>query len=364
MDRNIKCGNSLIGRDFYQGTQGTLFDREEKMRINAFDWQTEFKAIMDSGGFDAVIGNPPYGYMISAPEQDYFSGQYRHQDYQKDFYLLFLERYQLLLKEEGLLGIIVSNTWLQSVTLRKIRQHLTNAYRWRNILHLPGKVFKAVVDTHVVIFQKESQNVSRDGELAVYIRKGEVNKFSHHLSLTDIPNNGDTINIVAFKNMQTLASKIAKSTILDIICKTTQGSKPFQVGKGKPPQTREIVDLKEFVSKEKCDDTYRPLLRGSLINKYKILWSNDYWISFGDWLAEPGYSASYDAPEKIIIRQTGDSLVATIDYEQFIVRDNLYTIVKKGTENIELKYILGLINSRLLNWYYQAIINPEKMKTS
>ena len=57
---NIKCGNSLIGPDFYDGQQLTLFDEEERYRINVFDWNAEFPAIMKAGGFDAVIGNPPY----------------------------------------------------------------------------------------------------------------------------------------------------------------------------------------------------------------------------------------------------------------------------------------------------------------
>ncbi|MFP4088309.1 MAG: Eco57I restriction-modification methylase domain-containing protein [Desulfobacteraceae bacterium] len=57
---NIKCGNSLIGSDFYDGTQTNLFDEEDIYRINAFDWDQEFPRIMKDGGFDAVIGNPPY----------------------------------------------------------------------------------------------------------------------------------------------------------------------------------------------------------------------------------------------------------------------------------------------------------------
>jgi hypothetical protein len=57
---NIKCGNSLIGPDFYQGQQRELFDEEEALRINVFDWKAEFPEIIRHGGFDAVIGNPPY----------------------------------------------------------------------------------------------------------------------------------------------------------------------------------------------------------------------------------------------------------------------------------------------------------------
>jgi len=60
LDKNIKCGNSLIGPDFYKGQQMAMFDDEERYRINVFDWQTEFPEIMKMGGFDLVIGNPPY----------------------------------------------------------------------------------------------------------------------------------------------------------------------------------------------------------------------------------------------------------------------------------------------------------------
>ena len=95
------------------------------------------------------------------------------------------------------------------------------------------------------------------------------------------------------------------------------------------------------------------------MNRFVILWNENYWIKFGDWLAEPRYSASYDCNEKLIIRQTGDSLIATLDNKQFIVRDSLYTIISK-TDNYNLKYILGIINSKLMNWYYQNILNNEK----
>ncbi|HAY71518.1 MAG TPA: type II restriction endonuclease, partial [Saprospirales bacterium] len=115
---------------------------------------------------------------------------------------------------------------------------------------------------------------------------------------------------------------------------------------------------KPFVQTYKKDETFKPLLRGSLINKYVITWNDNYYISFGDWLAEPRYSANYDAPLKIVIRQTGSSLIATIDDKQFIVRDNLYTII--STNEIYSEYLLlACLNSKLLNWYYQNIVNNE-----
>jgi hypothetical protein len=138
----------------------------------------------------------------------------------------------------------------------------------------------------------------------------------------------------------------------------TQGTKPFQVGKGIPPQNHDIVNKQPFVSVVREDDSFVPLLRGSLIQRYEILWNNDYWIKFGNWLAEPRYSASYDADEKIVIRQTGDTIIATIDDSKFIVRDNLYTVVPQK-DGIDLYATLALLNSRLMEWIYQKSINPE-----
>ena len=60
LDQNIKCGNSLIGQDFYYDKGMQLFDEEEMYRINVFDWEDEFSEIIKAGGFDAVIGNPPW----------------------------------------------------------------------------------------------------------------------------------------------------------------------------------------------------------------------------------------------------------------------------------------------------------------
>jgi len=170
---------------------------------------------------------------------------------------------------------------------------------------------------------------------------------------------GKPINIFLKSKENSLVDKICdRAKVLEIFCKVTQGTKPYQVGKGNPKQTRKIVDVHPFDSTKKKNKTFRPLLRGSNINRYVINWNKDYWISFGDWLAEPRYSADYDAEEKIVIRQTGDSLIATIDKSQFIVRDNLYTIINKSA-SLDLRYFLGILNCALFDFYYQTQ-NPEK----
>lgn len=112
---NIKCGNSLIGPDFYQGQQMSLLDEEEQYRINAFDWQTEFKDIIQSGGFDVVIGNPPYVRQETLGEfKDYFQKHYKVYHGVADLYSYFIERGFSLLKPAGLFSYIVGNKWMRA----------------------------------------------------------------------------------------------------------------------------------------------------------------------------------------------------------------------------------------------------------
>ncbi|MGL4941620.1 MAG: Eco57I restriction-modification methylase domain-containing protein, partial [Thermoguttaceae bacterium] len=79
LDANIRCGNSLIGSDFYLDKEMPLFGDNEIRRINAFDWHKEFPAIFKSGGFDCVIGNPPWGQKaakFSDDEKAYYAGKF------------------------------------------------------------------------------------------------------------------------------------------------------------------------------------------------------------------------------------------------------------------------------------------------
>ncbi len=97
---NIKCGNSLIGSDFYQ--QQTMLDDEERYRVNVFDWEKEFPEIMKAGGFDAVIGNPPYIFtreQLSEEERQYFATRYQLSWEKHNTFMLFMERLLRLLEK-------------------------------------------------------------------------------------------------------------------------------------------------------------------------------------------------------------------------------------------------------------------------
>jgi hypothetical protein len=113
---NIKCGNSLIGSDFYDGRQLGFLDQEEMYRVNVFDWKRAFPSIMEAGGFDAVIGNPPYVRQESLGMEfkGYAKAHFKTYAGTADLYTYFIERSYDLLRHGGLFSFIVSNKWLKA----------------------------------------------------------------------------------------------------------------------------------------------------------------------------------------------------------------------------------------------------------
>ena len=137
------------------------------------------------------------------------------------------------------------------------------------------------------------------------------------------------------------------------------GVKPYEVGKGKPAQTREILDLKPYTSETRIDETFTPLIGGSSFNKYQLLWNNDYWIKYGEWLAAPRSKDIFEAKDKLIFRQTSDKIIGMYVNDDFVMRDNTHILLSKNEIEIDLKFALSILNSKLINYYYQ-LINPEK----
>jgi predicted type IV restriction endonuclease len=111
---NIKCGNSLIGPDFYDNMQMNLMADEEKYRVNVFDWQREFAEVFKSGGFDAVIGNPPYVrvQLLAHNEIDYLFQSYNCAASKIDLSVFFLERSLKVISQTGLVGLITTKQWM------------------------------------------------------------------------------------------------------------------------------------------------------------------------------------------------------------------------------------------------------------
>jgi type I restriction-modification system DNA methylase subunit len=356
---NIRCGNSLIGPDIEKDKP---FSPEDRQRINPFDWSDRergFGDILKSGGFDAVIGNPPYGAAFTEAEKEYLNKFFKHQTYQLDSYLLFVERTLGLTRARGLCGLIIPNPWLTNLRLDKIRRFVSNSVSVLLIVHFMEKVFpQATVDTEVVVIENAPP---ADNDVAVEF----VTQSSGQRRLNVIPQSrwrnleGRALNIFLTEPQFALMQKIRHrgEQQLDSLCEINVGIKPYQVGKGKPKQTESDVIKRVFDAQTKKNKTYRPYLRGSDLRRYAIVPDGRRWISYGPWLAEPRPAADFAAPEKILIRQTGDSLLAALDTQQYLSLNNTHVVVPNDS-TVPLRYLIGILNSKLMNFYYQGL-NPE-----
>jgi|694.fasta_scaffold53287_2 type I restriction-modification system DNA methylase subunit len=367
---NIKCGNSLIGSDYYTQPGLPEMGTEDHLRINVFDWDGKdgFSEIMKSGGFDAVIGNPPYGAYLQPEDKNYLIQKFPNQTYQLDTYLVFIEQsLSVLLRQGGNLGMITPNPWLTNLKQDKIRRFVLEKATLTEIVHFKFPVFpKVVVDTEIVLM---TRGMKEDNEIRVAIF-GSLNDFlggsseaiqierKIHSQAKWSALGGDTINIFTNSDEEDLAKKIrAMAMPLKIYCDINVGIKPYQTGKGIPSQTKDTVKNRPFDSKYKESSHHQLYLRGRDINRYKIAPLEERYLKYGEWLAEPRPAARFDAPEKLFMRQTGDSLVAALDTNQFLCLNNMHVLVP-NEQAPPVKLILGLLNSRLMNWFYH-FMNPE-----
>lgn len=337
--------------------------KANKIFENAFEWRFEFPEVLnDDGdfvGFDVVIGNPPYGASLSDNEKQWLLNKFNNQDYQLDTYLLFIEQVYSLMREFAEFTFIIPNTWITNLKFKKIRRFIFENTFVHEIVHYNKAVFEeAVVDTEVLFFKKlRKPNPNVSIKVAQNINQFVANNVSQ---IDWIESQGEPVNINISKSEIGIKLKLEKHPNLNEFVNIVVGLKPYQKGKGKPKQTETDVKGRIFDAKSKLADDYYKLLRGSDINKFTTNWTSGVWLQYGDHIAEPRYTAKFFDDEKIVVRQTSDKLIATIDTDKFLCMNNLHVITKlKEGREISFKFLLGLINSKLLDFFY-TLLNPEK----
>ena len=347
LSNNIKCGNSLI-------------DDPEIAGNKAFNWEKEFPQIFAKGGFDVVIGNPPYGAELKDIEKKCLEVKYNTFEYQVNTYVLFYEQGINILKSKGILGFITPATFTYQHYFKKLRE-LLQKYKHIAISKYFYEVFEDadIGDSVTWIVQKVNNDES---DILIQICKDitESLKFAKPIKYNEIINENDkTYRLSSFEidllKIEKLSEKLGSITNIIV------GIKPYQTGKGVPKQNREDVDSKKFTSDYKVNETYIQCINGSDFSRYIFLQEPKMHLSYGEWLAEPRNSAPFFDDEKLILRQTSDSIIANIDLNKRINLNNVYNIGALN-KNFDLKYILTLINSKLLNLIYQNI-SQEKGRT-
>ncbi len=149
---NIKCGNSLIASDF-------SLDPDDLVRVRAFDWPVQFAPIMKAGGFDVVIGNPPYIRIQGFPEDqiDYFGKNFRAATGNYDIYVNFVERGLSLITKSGRFGMILPNKFFRTDYGTGLRSALSEQRVVEGIVDFGAdQVFDATTYTCLLFLRRSS----------------------------------------------------------------------------------------------------------------------------------------------------------------------------------------------------------------
>ena len=343
LSKNIKCGNSLID--------------DSEVDSKAFNWKQEFKEIFYKGGFDIVVGNPPYIFArekISELEKSYYSENYYSAQYQVNTYLLFIEQTLKLLIDKGHYGLIVPNAWLMVSSAKNLRETVLNNSNVDEIINLSGYSFEGVsVETIIIIAHK---GLAKSNEIKVKLSSGETFNFSHTRNQDDfLQNEGFELKVFSDNISERLTEKIKQnSEILNDITNIKAGLKAYEVGKGNPKQTREDVNNRPYDYSYKFDDDTHRYLDGKDVGRYWINWSNLY-LRYGEHLAAPRTFDIFRG-DKIIIREiTGNypkSIIATFSDEIYLFNMSNIAVVEKENSIYSLKYILVILNSSLMSYYF------------
>ncbi|MEO0059928.1 MAG: hypothetical protein RLZZ312_1575, partial [Bacteroidota bacterium] len=167
----------------------------------------------------------------------------------------------------------------------------------------------------------------------------------------------DNFVISSFESLN-LFNKIKKNNdLLDLYTKIVCGLTPYRLGKGLPKQTKEIVENRSFDSTFKVDESYLQYIMGRDFNKYTWNILENRFIKYGACLAEPRVKAPF-FEKKIVIRQTADRIIANLDDNHFLSLKNVHNL-KSINKNYSLNFILGILNSTTVNWWYRKLIPEE-----
>ena len=362
LDSNIKCGNSLVGSDYYNEKDVSLFDDEAMRKINTFDWDKEFPEVFAQGGFDCVIGNPPYVFARESGEKGmgdddkiYYYSKYQTAKYQINLYHLFIEKGCLLLKDNGIFSYIIPNNWLTINSNKDLREFILQKANI-SILNFKYKVFEgADVDTCILNFENSKHN--KTISLLECIEKGEYKLILKTETDVFFATKEYIINIDMFKRSEFVAliNKIEQNTCeLKNYAEVKAGLKAYEVGKGIPKQTKNMKDKRIYHSQEKQTDDYYQYLEGNDVKRYSITWKNKEYLKYGKNLAAPRGNWDLFSSPRILVRQIPSKPPYCINacyIESVILNDlNSMNIIYI---KFNPKFLLGLLNSRLMSFWFE-----------
>lgn len=316
-----------------------------------FDFEIYFSEVFHrTGGFDVVIGNPPYITLALGRNRNVLSKeqvrQYRElypafTEYKGNTFSMFIGKSAAILSKGGVLSFIVPNTLLLANTMQQLRLFILKNFLIDELVNIRDRVFEEAETGGNLVFRftlRTSGNhvckVVDLGALAdLTTAKRQLIKQSVFGETTDCRFSVDDSNSGLLRRMATNAKPLGQ--VADFYNGIKTG------------------DNKRFLSDRKLNAKYKEVIRGRDVQKYLIEYGNNFVLFDPEQLWSNTNEVKLRKNPKIVIRQTGDSLTAALDEHGYLTLDTTHLIFDTA---VPIKALLAILNSRPMNWFYQRLV--------
>jgi hypothetical protein len=341
-----------------------------------FLWKLNFADVFIEGGFDIAIANPPYITIGGKQDENRSSHSFEIMkatfgsfQYKTNYYVMFIERAIYLCRPNGIITYIVPRTLLDNYRMDKIRSIILTNSNIEILMEIKTKVFEEAEtggNLILTLCKLPTKLPSTKHNIRCVVIKSLLELSAPEYM--QIPqeaflNNSEYRFSLASDSASILVNTLDQNSVaLGQICTIKNG-----VNTGNA--------AKILLAETKRGDKYRRILEGKDITRFRISWGGT-WINY-----DPGLKSTIDLKKletrqgridfslrdekifikpKIIVRQTADCLIAAYDDKGYITRHSTHLILPSVAE-IDLMYVLALLNSKLLNWWYRIVV-PEAGK--
>lgn len=342
LKNNIKNGNSLIDDSKVAGDK-------------AFNWNAQFPDVFRNGGFDVVIGNPPWGQKsvkFSENEKEYLKINYPTSVLgQLDIFRFFIEKTIRLISKNGFFAFVLPDIILLK-DYPSTRKLILDSLRIIK-MDIWGMAFENVnLDSCTIIGVK---NKIKDNiiEVTIHTNKEAIKNEIPQSNFDRM--DGYKFNLYLNDSAANLINKLKKNGNFGDFFESHEGI-----------HSGNIRD-KLFVDK-KLDSHSKKLIFGrGEVKRYHLKWAGKYVNYNSSIINKKGgeYAGlgrlEYFENKKIVVRRTGDYILASLDEENYYFSNNVFVCLPREGKIIDLKYVLAILNSKLSTWFYRTI-QPRKGK--